>query len=155
MVADKLASYTNANFTAKESLQKTRQVVLLYDGVLRFLEQAKTAMSEKNFEERYNLLQKASNVIVGLHSALDFEKGGELSKTLSSFYSDMDRRVIALNISNDIAECDAIINEIKLMREAWDKVDQEYGDAPNAMKRVNAEESKDDVSSKDGADFNA
>lgn len=140
MVADKIASYSNANFTANESLQKTRQIVLLYDSVIRYLERAKMAIGEKDYETRFNMLQKASNIIVGMHSALDFEKGGDISKTLSSFYGAIDLRIININVSNDIEEIDAISKEVALMREAWDKIDQEQGNASGGgMQQVQAD----------------
>lgn len=117
-----VASYQMANST----LHKTRQLVLLYDAVIRFLKQAHLAIEEGRFEDRLNLLQKSSNVIMGLHSALDFEKGGEIAKMLDNFYMAMDLRILALNRTNNKDECDQIIREIKMMRDAWDKIDQEY-----------------------------
>ena len=42
------ASYRNAN----ETVQKTRQVVLLYDAVIRFLQQSKTAIESQDYEQR-------------------------------------------------------------------------------------------------------
>ena len=152
MVADKLASYSNADYYGKESMQKTKQIVLLYEGIMRFLEQAKQAMLDKDYEKRYTLLQKASNVIVGLHSALDFDKGGEISKTLSSFYSSLDLRIINLNRSNDLDECDEIIKEVQLMHEAWNKIDGEYGKESGGM---TAYSEASNNSSNEGADFSA
>ena len=154
MAADKIASYANADYYGKESMQKTRQIVLLYEGIIRFLEQAKKAMEDKDYEERFNLLQKASNVIVGLHSALDFDKGGEISGTLSNFYSNLDLRIINLNRTNDVAECDEIIKEIKLMHEAWEKIDQEYGQNSEGMTAYSAEK-PDQKPEGEGADFSA
>lgn len=117
-----IATYQMANST----LHKTRQLVLLYDAVIRFLKQAQVAIEEQRYEDRLNLLQKASNVIMGLHGALDFEKGGDISKMLDNFYMAMDLRILALNRSNNIGECEQITREIKMMRDAWDKIDQEY-----------------------------
>ena len=106
-------------------MNKTRQLVLLYDAVIRFVKQARLAIEEGRFEDRLNLLQKASNIIVGLHGSLDFDKGGEISQILSSFYSAMDIRILAINRTNSLEDCDRIVNEIKMMREAWDKIDQQ------------------------------
>lgn len=117
-----LASYQMASST----LQKTRQLVMLYDAVLRFLKQAKLAMEEGRFEERLHLIQKASNIIMGLHNAVDFEKGGEISQILSNFYMAIDLRMINLNRTNSASECDQIIREVKIMRDAWEQVDQQY-----------------------------
>ena len=78
---------------ATQTVAKTKQVVMLYDGVIRFLQQAKEAISEKRIEDRYNLLIKASAIISGLQSCLDFEKGGDIAKVLYNFYVNIDGRI--------------------------------------------------------------
>lgn len=143
--SQKLSSYQTAN----ETVQKTRQVVMLYDAVIRFLKQAKTAIEEKNFEERMNLIQKANNIIVGLNSSIDFEKGGDISTMLHNFYSAIELRMMSLNTSNNIAACEQIIREIKMMRDAWDKIDQEVADTEIEIKMPDA------TSTKSNADFSA
>lgn len=115
------ASYRTAN----ETVQKTRQVVLLYDAVIRFLQQSKTAIENKQYEERFNLLQKSSNILMGLNSALDFEQGGEISQMLSNFYSAMDLRIMTLNRSNSVEDLERIIREVKTMRDAWSEIDEQ------------------------------
>ena len=122
--SQQFASYT----AASETVQKTRQLVMLYDAVIRFLQQAKTAMAAKKYEERMRLIQKASNIILALHKHLDHEKGGEISKTLDAFYAAIDLRLLKLHRSNSQSDCDAIIAEIKLMRDAWDKIDHKLNE---------------------------
>jgi len=122
--SQQLASYTVAN----ETVQKTRQLVMLYDAVIRFLKQARVAMEERRFEERMNLIQKASNIIIGLHKSVDFERGGEIAQTLNNFYIAMDLRMLNLNRSNSLTECDGILSEIKMMRDAWDKIDNKLNE---------------------------
>lgn len=117
-----LASYKNAAVT----VQKTKQVVLLYDAVIRFLQQAKAAIERKDFNERLTVLEKATNIISGLHNSLDHQSGGDVAKTLDSFYSDIEIRVMRLNRTNDVVECDTLVSEIKSMREAWDEIDKKY-----------------------------
>ena len=123
MNTKQLASYKNANYT----LQKTRQIVLLYDAAIRFTRQAQQAIEEKDFGLRFELLQKVSNILAGLHSALDYENGGEISKVLSSFYTGLDMRVIGINRSNSLKECEYVMSELKNMRDSWEKIDQQYG----------------------------
>ena len=144
--------------SAKTNVQKTRQVVLLYDAVIRFLQQAKTAIEEKQFEERFNLLQKSSNIIMGLNSALDFESGGEISQMLSNFYNAMDLRIQTLNRSNNTSDLERIIREVKTMRDAWDQIDtqelaQKAAEAPVEIMPPKIEEPvKEPIT---GSDFSA
>ena len=104
-----LASYKLAN----ETVQKTRQLVMLYDAVIRNLKQARQAMEEKRFADRYNLLTKAKAILSGLHCSLDHNKGGDIATMLNSYYIAMDIRINNLNGSNSTKDCDGVIDESK------------------------------------------
>jgi len=148
--SQQLASYKAANLT----VQKTRQLVMLYDAIISYLQQAKVAIEEKRINDRYNLLVKAGNIISGLNLSLDYAKGGEISHMLGNYYFAIDLRIMGLNRSNSLSDCDGIIAEVKMMRDAWDKIDQELSlpiGAPKAAERVKAEEEKE----KTAADFSA
>jgi flagellar secretion chaperone FliS len=119
----KLAQY-QAYALANQTAPKTRQIVMLYDGTIRFLKQAKEAIEQKNIEERYNLLVKAGEVMMALQGCLDFESGGDIAKTLYDFYASVDARILSIHRSNSTAMCDALIAEVKQMRDAWDAIDQ-------------------------------
>lgn len=109
---------------ASRTVAKTRQVVMLYDGAVRFLQQAHEAMKNKQIEQRYHKLVKASDVINGLQTCLDFESGGPAARVLYDFYASVDARIALLHRTNDDAACIAIIEELKKMREVWNHIDQ-------------------------------
>lgn len=108
---------------AAHTVSKTRQIVMLYDGVIRFLQQAREAMEAKHIEKRYNLLVKASNVILGLQSCLDFTQDKAIAQTLYDFYSSADARVLSMHRTNDVILCDQLIVELKELRNIWASVD--------------------------------
>ena len=115
-----LKAYSKANHTAA----KTRQVVMLYEGAIRFLQHAKEAMQAGAIEQRYHKLNKATEVIVGLQSCLDFEVGGEAAKVLYDFYSNIDLRILSLHQTNDAAACEQLIAELRQMRDVWEQIDR-------------------------------
>lgn len=110
--------------SAAQTVNKSRQVVMLYDGMIRFLSQAKEAMQHKRIEDRFNLLTKASNIIQGLQNSLDFEQGGDVAETLYDYYASVDGRIMALHTSNSKADCEELICDLKQMRDAWSAIDQ-------------------------------
>ncbi len=124
MQPPKLAQY-QAYALANQTAPKTRQIVMLYDGVIRNLRQAREAIEGKRVEERYNLLVKASDIVMGLQSCLDFDNGGDVAQLLYDFYSSVDARIISIHRSQSVAMCDALINEIKQMRDTWSTIDQQ------------------------------
>lgn len=109
---------------AAHTVSKTRQVVMLYDGAIRFLQQAGEAIENKDYELRFQRLSRVSDIIIGLQSCLDFDSGGSSARILFDFYTSIDQRIFNLHRSNDPAACQAIIADIKKMRDAWDHIDR-------------------------------
>jgi len=109
---------------ATQTVAKTRQIVILYDGAIRFLQQAKEAIRERRIEDRYHLLIRASSIINGLQSCLDFEHGGNVAKILYQFYSSLDGRLFAIHHSSSMESCDEVIADLKQMRDVWHEIDQ-------------------------------
>jgi flagellar secretion chaperone FliS len=122
---------------ATQTVAKTKQIVLLYDGVIRFLQQAKEAIRAKRYEERYNLLIKASEVVSGLQGCLDFENGGEIARILYNFYASIDSRLFSIHHSNSIETCDELIAELKQMRDVWHEIDQTPANSNTASPSTN------------------
>lgn len=117
-------AYMSATYT----VAKTKQVVMLYDGVIRFVRQAKDAIEAKRIEDRYNLLLKASEIITGLQGALDFEEGGEVAAILYNYYSSIDSRLFSIQRSNSLQTCDEVIADLKEMRDVWLAIDNSQSD---------------------------
>jgi len=109
---------------ATQTVAKTRQIVILYDGAIRFLQQAKEAIHERRIEDRYHLLIRASGIINGLQSCLDFEQGGSVAKVLYQFYASLDTRLFSIHHSGSSESCDEIIADLKQMRDVWHEIDE-------------------------------
>lgn len=101
---------------------KTRQVVLLYEGALRYAKQAKEAIEKSDIETRYNSLTKACEILTGLQLSLDFKEGGEVAQLLYDYYAGLDQRLTSLHFNQDMAICDACIRHLTMMKEAWEDV---------------------------------
>lgn len=128
---------------ATQTVARTKQIVMLYDGIIRFVHQAKEAIQENRIEDRYNHLTKASEVIMGLQACLDFENGGNIAKVLYQFYSAIDSQIFLIHRNNSIEGCDNIIAEMKKMRDVWQEID-ESGATPS---NPNPSPAKDEATS--------
>jgi flagellar protein FliS len=109
---------------ATHTVSKTRQVVMLYDGAIRFLQQAAEAIEKKDYETRYHRLNRVTDIIVGLQACLDFDAGGPSAKVLFDFYSSLDMQIFTLHRTNDLELCHTIITRLKEMRDTWDRIDR-------------------------------
>ncbi len=122
MVFDRTAQYQAYNL-ASHTVPKTKQIVMLYDGVIRFMQQAREAIIQNKIEDRFNLLVRASEIVVSLQACLDHESGGDIARILHDYYTSIDMRILSIHRSNSLEMCDSVISELREMREAWHHVD--------------------------------
>jgi flagellar secretion chaperone FliS len=94
-------------------------VVLLYDGMIKEVGKAKTAIEENRIEDRFNATQKACKILLGLQSHLDFEKGGDVSLMLDQFYHTVFRDLQQVNMKNSASACDEVTAALTEVRTSW------------------------------------
>jgi flagellar protein FliS len=109
---------------ASHTVSKTRQVVMLYDGAIRFLQQAREHMIAGEIEARYHKLVRVGEIVMALQSCLDFEQGGEPAKVLYDFYALADTRILTMHRTGSVETCDQVIRDLKAMREVWEVIDR-------------------------------
>lgn len=111
---------------AGHNVSHTKQIVMLYDGIVKFLRNSQIAYDQKDFEALYSNIQKAKNIIQGLQLGIDFEKGGEISRTLNDFYDGMFFRLSLFNIRDQSQGKEylaRISSDLQTMRNAWAEID--------------------------------
>jgi len=99
-----------------------RLIQLLYNGALERINMAKARMQAKDFEGKGKLISKAIEIIGGLRSFLDFEKGGDLSARLEGLYDYMERTLFEANAKNDVAKLDEVASLLHAVKEGWDGI---------------------------------
>lgn len=103
--------------------------LMLYDGAIRFAEEAKLALQEKNLEKAYESLVRTQNIVLEMSTGLDHDANPELSAKLSSLYNFIYRRLIDANMKRDISAIDDALKILSYQRETWvllmDKLAQE------------------------------
>lgn len=135
MVANQVyKAYNRASHTAP----KTQQIVMLYDGAIRFMLQAREAMERNDIEVRYHRLVRVGEIVMGLQASLDFETGGSIAPILYDFYSSIDMRILALHQNNDLEQCDSIVNDLREMRNVWAAINGPQGGAGEAAAQASA-----------------
>ncbi len=100
-------------------------IQLLYDGALERINMAKARMQAKDYAGKGKLITKAIEIIGGLRSFLDFEKGGELAARLEGLYDYMERTLFEANAKNDVAKLDEVAELLRSIKEGWDGIRDE------------------------------
>lgn len=98
-------------------------VLMLFDGALRFLEQARGGFNlddpgEFNLTINNNVL-RAQAIVDELNGSLDMSRGGELSAHLRSLYNYIDRRLDESNRTKTPEGIKESIDRLTTLRAAW------------------------------------
>jgi flagellar secretion chaperone FliS len=96
--------------------------LMLYNGCLKFIHIAKTAIAEKNIEMKNTNIQKAQKIIQELMVTLNPEL--EVSKSMMPLYDYVYRRLIEANIKSDVAILDEVEEFVTDFRDTWKQVIQ-------------------------------
>jgi flagellar biosynthetic protein FliS len=86
--------------TAVETASPARLIVMLYDGAIRFINEAAHAMRQRDYEAQNAKLQRAQKILAELISSLDFDKGGEIAENLFRLYTYMYNQLVEANIND-------------------------------------------------------
>jgi flagellar protein FliS len=117
----------------KETQIKTatpgKLILMMYDGAIKNLNQALQDMDNEHrrYDSISNSLIKAQDIIAELMISLDFDRGGEIAKTLFGLYVFMNRRLLDGNIKKDKTPLEEVKTLLMELRGAWAEVAEKAG----------------------------
>lgn len=100
-------------------------IQLLYNGALERINMAKARMHAKDYEGKGRLISKTIEIIGGLRSFLDFEKGGDLAVRLEGLYDYMERTLFEANAQNNAAKLEEVAELLRSIKDGWDGIREE------------------------------
>src|SRR5688572_30095595 len=93
--------------------------LMLYDGAIRFAEQARTALVNKNYEESYRLITRVQQILTELSCSLKHDVAPELCGKLSALYNFVYRKLIEANIDHAMPSLEEALSILHYQRETW------------------------------------
>ena len=132
MDKERISSYRE---TQIKTASKGKLVVLLYDGLIRFLDIALENLPKKRYDLVNENLLKAQDIISELMMSLNFE-AGDISNKLLSIYSFFNSKLIEGNIKKEQAPIAFVRRMSSDLRDAWNEISKK-GKVPelNEMKK--------------------
>ncbi len=97
-------------------------VVMLFDGALRFLAQARDKMLAKDYAGKGVLISRALDIVNELDSSLNMELGGELAKNLHQLYFLCTTRLLQANLKLDMEKLNSVVEILTGLRGAYAQV---------------------------------
>ena len=117
------ARYQNVDLASRvESASPHGLVGILLDELMKSLEAMAAACERRDWSQRGTAQSRALNMLNGLESSLDFEKGGEIAQSLASIYREARRLVIAGARDNDEEQVLRARNMIGEIASAWQAI---------------------------------
>lgn len=113
--------YQKANI---ETASREQILIMLYDGAIQFLNKARTAMENKDFENTHNNLIGAQNIIQEFINSLDHEVAPQLAENLTSLYEYFLRRLVQANMKKQIEPIDEVLKYLKSLKATWEQAIQ-------------------------------
>lgn len=109
-------SYRQAQVT---TIGRADITLMLYDGLLRFLDLAAEKMEQNKIQDKGNYISRALDIINELDSTLNMEKGGEISKGLHNLYLITNKNLLMANLKNDIAILKSVRANMQVVRDSF------------------------------------
>lgn len=104
---------------ASSAIPPLQQIVMLYDGAILRVKEARAAIGTGDIESRFRATVKAMAIVEALQSCLDHDKGGEIARLLDRCYTYLLLRLTEVNVKNDPAICEEILERLSDMRASW------------------------------------
>jgi len=121
--------YSRAAYAANKytGMSPERLVLAMFDGALRFIEQAVLAIDRKDVAKKGESISKAVAIVAELQSALN-PQAGELTEQLEALYDYVLRTLAKANIESDPKQLAEARGLLLVLREGWSEMLE--GDAP-------------------------
>lgn len=113
----------NAYFQTKMTTTDQGQLlIMLYDGALRYLAQARDKILAKDYAAKGVLISKVIDIINELSASLNMEKGGSLATNLNNLYVLCTARLLQANLKMNIESLDSVTQILSGLRSAYAQI---------------------------------
>jgi flagellar protein FliS len=101
--------------------------LMLYDGAIRFCEQAKVGLEKKNLEQVFINISKAQKIVTELLGNLKPELYPELCEKLAAVYRYVYKRMIEASVERKVESLQEAIDLLRFQRETWAMLLEQVG----------------------------
>jgi len=108
-------------------------VVALYDNALKSLHRARRAIEANDIERRTHYLNRVLGIVAHLQGTLDLERGGEVARTLSQFYTYARARILEVSLTNSQEKLKDLASHFSTLRRAWQDVEMQVPEDPKSL----------------------
>jgi flagellar protein FliS len=93
--------------------------LMLYDGALRFGEQARVALQARNYEQSCTMILRMQKIVAELTGALKPALQPELCRNMAALYNFIYRKLIDANMRHRVESLDEAMRTLRFQRDTW------------------------------------
>ena len=94
-------------------------VVMLYDGAIRFVGEARAAVARQDIAARGAAISRALTIVSELQNTLNIEDGGAIAQELDRLYTFINTRLLDVTLKKDAAALDEVEKVLVTLRDGW------------------------------------
>ena len=102
-----------------ETADRGTLLLLLYEGALRFMKEAKGKMEEEDYSGAFAALSRADRIVKELIASLDLEKGGDIAQNLFRLYEFVLWKLFLAEKDKKVSHLDEAMHIIEELKVAW------------------------------------
>ena len=108
--------------TQVTTVDKGRLIVLLFEGAIKFLHQAKECAECNDISGKSSNINRVLDIIAELNQSLNLTEGGELAVNLRQLYMFWSSHLLQAKIMKESTNIDDVIKMMDSLNEAWNQV---------------------------------
>jgi flagellar protein FliS len=118
-VRDKSSALATYNQVANMETDPVQQIVMLYNGAIKFLRLAASDIEAKDLVSKAEHSRRALDIISYLQSTLSFERGQDAARVLDSLYGTATAMILRANLTLDAEMMRRTADLLAPVCEAW------------------------------------
>ena len=109
-------------------------IVMLYDGMLKFMDVVINAMDEKDYAQAGIHVSKVVDIVAYLQAVLRTDAAPDLAASLDTTYSSWSLHLVQANVNKDKDKFINLREQMQGLRDAWDEINQAAANAGSEAK---------------------
>lgn len=110
--------------TQVQTSNQKQLIVMLFDGMNRFMNKAIRAIRENDIEVAHTNLHRTGQILLELLSTLREDKGGEIAGNLKKIYVYCYERIVIANLQKDVAVIKDVQAILANLGEGWKEINR-------------------------------
>lgn len=100
-------------------------IALLLAGARERIRQVEALIARGDIKRKAQLISETANIIYGLASSLDHQRGGEIASNLQNLYDYCQQRLVEANLTNDVSKLREVEELLGDIHDAWAALPQQ------------------------------